>query len=552
MNTGGLTLTLHTLDDDKQGTLLTDFLYDLVPGASVFLTDTRPSVDIMTTNVATWTAQLTYSMAYDFAVPLSQEIVATQVEDATEIMYAKVMTFTAVATDTAKVNVIDPGKIIVKKETLPADSAQAFSFTIDSQVALQFSLKDGEVYTSPDLWPGVYHVTEAQVDGWLPPDGVCTDDAGKDIPPDDIDLQEGQVVTCTFVNEQMSKIIVEKVTNPTGSAQVFNFTLTDGDGVNQQFPLAHGQTHDSQLLPPGLYQVNETVPQGWQLEGAVCTDDAGAPYQAGSIDLPPGVVVTCIFTNEQLGRIIVDKVTDPADSTQSFDFTLTDGGEFSDDFSLTGGASPYDSGYLASGAYSVAETPVEGWELESALCEGVEGPQPPEDFFLAPGETINCTFNNLQLVPSLSVLKTVGEDANTCATTQELEVDAGTDVFFCFTLGNTGNVTLTEHILVDASLDVTVTFNYPLAPGDELQVTNKWLADNGKQTVLGPVTATEDFVNTVVYSSPVGEVILEDRSSAEVVLPPTGLDDDELPAREVDLSAAGGWPVAPIVAFRST
>ena len=352
------------------------------------------------------------------------------------------MTLTAVATDTAKVNVIDPGKIIVKKETLPADSAQAFSFTIDSLVALEFSLKDGEVYTSPDLWPGVYHVTEAQVDGWLPPVASCENDAGQtNIPPDDIDLGPGQTVTCVFTNTQAGTIIVEKQTDPDGATGSFAFS---GDAAGS---IADGGQIVVNGLQPGAYTSQETVPTSWELTGITC-DDANSS----------GDVNTATAT-----------------------------------------------------------------------------------FQLEAGETVKCTFNNLQLVPSLSVLKTVGEDANTCATTQELEVDEGTDVYFCFTLGNTGNVTLTEHILVDASLDVTVTFNYPLAPGDELQVTNKWLADNGKQTVLGPVTATEDFVNTVVYSSPVGEVILEDRSSAEVVLPPTGLDDDELPARErIYLPQVGG------------
>ena len=83
MNTGGLTLTLHTLVDDKQGTLLSDFPYDLGPNASVFVTDTRPAVDIMTTNVATWTGQVTYSMPYDSVGSLSQELVSIEVQDET-------------------------------------------------------------------------------------------------------------------------------------------------------------------------------------------------------------------------------------------------------------------------------------------------------------------------------------------------------------------------------------------------------------------------------------------------------------------------------------
>ena len=176
----------------------------------------------------------------------------------------------------------------------------------------------------------------------------------------------------------------------------------------------------------------------------------------------------------------------------------------------------------------MAETPVDGWKLDNAECNDGEETLPLDDINLLPGGTVNCTFNNVQLVPSVIVTKTVGTDKDACGDSQELHVDAGTDVYFCFTLFNSGNVTLTDHMLIDTSLGVTVTFTYPLGPGDDLQVTNKWLADNGKPTVLGPVKVTQDIVNTVVYESPVGEEIVEDRSTARVVLPPTALDDDDV------------------------
>jgi hypothetical protein len=54
-NTGGTTLTRHTLVDNRLGTILNDFPFSLVPGASAFLTQ---SVVLTTTtvNTATWTA----------------------------------------------------------------------------------------------------------------------------------------------------------------------------------------------------------------------------------------------------------------------------------------------------------------------------------------------------------------------------------------------------------------------------------------------------------------------------------------------------------------
>ncbi|MBE2201341.1 MAG: immune inhibitor A [Anaerolinea sp.] len=54
-NTGTLTLTLHDLEDDQLGTILSGLAYTLDPGDSVFITDTT-AITQTTTNVATWTA----------------------------------------------------------------------------------------------------------------------------------------------------------------------------------------------------------------------------------------------------------------------------------------------------------------------------------------------------------------------------------------------------------------------------------------------------------------------------------------------------------------
>ena len=60
---------------------------------------------------------------------------------------------------------------------------------------------------------------------------------------------------------------------------------------------------------------------------------------------------TCTITNTQRGHIIVDKVTDPSGSTQSFEFDPSWGANFN----LTDTATPHDSGALTPGTYNVAE-----------------------------------------------------------------------------------------------------------------------------------------------------------------------------------------------------
>ena len=54
-NTGNITLTGHTLTDNKLGTILNNFPYSLAPGASAFLTSSA-TITQTTVNTATWTA----------------------------------------------------------------------------------------------------------------------------------------------------------------------------------------------------------------------------------------------------------------------------------------------------------------------------------------------------------------------------------------------------------------------------------------------------------------------------------------------------------------
>jgi extracellular elastinolytic metalloproteinase len=54
-NTGGVTLTLHTLTDDQLGTILNNFPYTLAPGASAFITQSA-TLTQTTVNTAQWLA----------------------------------------------------------------------------------------------------------------------------------------------------------------------------------------------------------------------------------------------------------------------------------------------------------------------------------------------------------------------------------------------------------------------------------------------------------------------------------------------------------------
>lgn len=192
----------------------------------------------------------------------------------------------------------------------------------------------------------------------------------------------GRVFSCTITNTQRGKIIVKKVTDPSGSAQSFEFTPSYNGGA--KFSLGDGQSNDSGLLAPGTYSVSEAVPAGWDLTSATCDDGSAVD----AIGLGAGETVTCTFKNTQRGHLIVDKVTAPAGDPQSFNFTT--GGSGYSGFSLTDAAAPNDQ-ELKPGTYSVTETVPAGWALTSATCDNGN---PVSAIVLGAGQTVKCTFTN--------------------------------------------------------------------------------------------------------------------------------------------------------------
>ena len=98
--------------------------------------------------------------------------------------------------------------------------------------------------------------------------------------------------------------------------------------------------------------------------------------------------MTCTYTNSKRGKIIIEKQTLPDASPQLFTFTRSYGANVQ----LSDGQQN-DSGFLAPGTYSVAETVPSGWTQTSSSCDDGSS---PGSISLQAGETVKCTFNNAQ------------------------------------------------------------------------------------------------------------------------------------------------------------
>ena len=288
-------------------------------------------------------------------------------------------------------------QIIVDKVTDPAGSTDQFGF--DPSYGPDFSLADGDApNNSGFLVPADdYSVVETTLPpGWDPTSVTCTSSLGGTTPNTDIDLSPGEIVTCVFVNTQRAQIIVDKVTNPAGSAQLFEFDPS-WSGTNFFLADATSPANSGFLVPANNYAVAEVnLPAGWDPTSATCTStQPGDTSTPADIDLAPGEVVTCVFVNTQRAQIIVDKVTDPAGSTDQFGFDPS----YGPDFSLADGDAPNNSGFLVpADDYSVVETTLPpGWDPTSVTCtSSLGGTTPNTDIDLSPGEIVTCVFVNTQ------------------------------------------------------------------------------------------------------------------------------------------------------------
>jgi uncharacterized repeat protein (TIGR01451 family) len=277
------------------------------------------------------------------------------------------------------------GTIVIEKQTLPdGDTTTLFDFT----GALTGSLVDG-VSASKDVEPGTHTVTEGEETGWDLTAIVCDDaDSSGDVGARTatFEVDPGETVTCVFTNTaQPGSIMVEKQTLPGGdTTTLFDFTgaltgsLVDGGTASKD-------------VEPGTYTVTEGEETRWDLTAIVC-DDADSSGDVGSrtatFEVDRGETVTCVFTNTEQGRIVVDKVTDPSGAAQAFDFDPSWGSSFE----LADGDTPQDSGPLSPGTYNVTETVPAGWELTNVACTAGTY----DNIVLEAGETVTCTFTNTE------------------------------------------------------------------------------------------------------------------------------------------------------------
>ncbi len=208
-------------------------------------------------------------------------------------------------------------------------------------------------------------------------------------------LAPGETVVCTFTNAKLGKIVIQK--QAVGGDGTFAFS---GDLGGFDLKTANGLAKkDFFDLPAGTYAVGESVPAGWDLTGARCTDGSNP----NAINLAAGEEVTCVFANTRRGSLAVVKQATGGDG--SFAFASQALGAFS--LATSGGTAQQVFANLVPGSYDLVESAQAGWSLTGATCSDGSSPVSVQ---LEPGENVTCTFANTGF-GSLTIVK-IAENGN--------------------------------------------------------------------------------------------------------------------------------------------
>lgn len=113
--------------------------------------------------------------------------------------------------------------------------------------------------------------------------------------------------------------------------------------------------------------------------------------------------------------------------------------------------------------------------------------------------------------PAISLVKTVGTTSGVCAPTSAISVAPGTTVYYCYTVTNTGTVTLNLHELSDNQLGMLFTgLNYVLTPGSSVDTVAAGLSI--------PAVINSTTTNTALWTAYDGQVAASAQATATVTV----------------------------------
>jgi hypothetical protein len=257
-----------------------------------------------------------------------------------------------------------------------------------------FSLDDSQNRVSSDLLPGDYQVYQSIPQAWELAISCVGGDATVSGDNVIVHLGANEDVVCTFSNSDVgSSITINTSSNPAGGSGYFYF------GNAGSFSLDDGQSHTSDRLLAGDYQIYQSVPAGGTVD--ISCDGGNVEIGNGTIlvHLGSNEDVVCTFANSDLGgSITLVTHSDPAGTPDFYYF----GGLGS--FTQNDGQSKV-SDNLLPGDYQVYQSVWAGWTLDIS-CDGgdVEIGNGTIIVHLGANEDVVCTFDNSDVGGSITIV----------------------------------------------------------------------------------------------------------------------------------------------------
>ncbi|MFO7631888.1 MAG: SdrD B-like domain-containing protein, partial [Caldilinea sp.] len=309
----------------------------------------------------------------------------------------------------------DAGSLSVTKEVawaeVTSDASQTFqicisgsSFPIGSEEGACKSIgADGGTLTWENLIAGDYIVIEID-----PGDNWIVSGSGVSVTVSEGNLAEhtvtntakeplpGAISACKF--NDLNGNGVQDEDEP--SISDWQMDIYEGVPAEDDEPIVSALTEGEggfvtfENLLPGEYTVCEGEVDGWLPTTGLCQTIIVGSEQVTSVT----------FGNVRGARILVDKITDPAEAADVFDFELLKG-ETAISFSLAGGGDAFDSGLLFPGVYSIAELETEGWALDDITCVNIHEENAASDLSnpatiaLQASQVVVCPFTNTKKMP---------------------------------------------------------------------------------------------------------------------------------------------------------
>ncbi|MCB9431291.1 MAG: hypothetical protein H6668_04820 [Ardenticatenaceae bacterium] len=262
-----------------------------------------------------------------------------------------------------------------------------------------FSLDDGQSKASSDLLPGDYQIYQSIPQAWELAISCVGGDATISGDNVIVHLAANDGVVCTFSNSDIgSSITINTVSNPAGGSGYFYF------GNAGSFTLDDGQSHTSDRLLPGDYQIYQSVPAGGTVDIS-CTGNAETGNGSVIVHLGSSEDVECTFSNSDLGgSITLVTTSDPAGTSDFYYF----GGLGS--FTQNDGDSKV-SDNLLPGDYQIYQSVWAGWTLDISCSGGnVEIGNGDIIVHLGANEDVVCTFDNTDVGSSITIVNNADLD----------------------------------------------------------------------------------------------------------------------------------------------